>query len=115
VNTVAGNDYTGQVQVRIPHRLTDKDNNAPSGGSTAATTVETPFNVTVPCVTTADPAIGGACDVNTTANTLVPGAVKPSMRAIWELNQLQVFDGGSDGVASTNPNTLFAVQGIFIP
>jgi hypothetical protein len=26
-----------------------------------------------------------------------------------------VFDGGSDGVASTSPNTAFARQGVFIP
>ncbi len=71
--------------------------------------------MTVPCAATVSTSIGGACDVNTTANTLVPGAVTAGMRAIWELNQLQVFDGGSDGVVSTNPNTLFAVQGIFIP
>jgi hypothetical protein len=31
------------------------------------------------------------------------------------VDQVQVFDGGSDGVVSTNPNTLFATQGIFVP
>ena len=115
VNAQGGNDYTGQIQVRITHRITDKDNNAPSGGSTAATTIETPFDVTVPCATTADTGIGGDCSVTTTANTLMAGAVKSGMRAIWEVNQMQVFDGGSDGVVSTNPNTLFAVQGVFVP
>jgi hypothetical protein len=115
VNTQGGNDYTGQVQVRIPHKITDKDNNAPSGGSTAATAQETPFNVTVPCATTPDPAIGGDCSLVTTANTLQPGAVKTGMRAIWDLNQIQVVDGGSDGTVSTAPNTLFAIQGIFVP
>jgi glucose/arabinose dehydrogenase len=110
-----GNDYSGQVQVRINHRITDKDNNAPSGGSTAATGVETPFNVTVPCATTVDTGIGGNCALTTTANTISPGAVKTGMRAIWEVNTMQVFDGGPDGVVSTAPNTLFATQGIFVP
>jgi hypothetical protein len=114
-NTAGGDDYTGQLQVRIPHKITDKNNNAPSGGSTAATAVETPFNVTMPCTTTASTATGGDCTLSTTANTLVPGAVTSGMRAIWELNQLQVFDGGSDGSVATGPNTLFAVQGIFVP
>jgi hypothetical protein len=26
-----------------------------------------------------------------------------------------VFDGGSDGLAATPGNTLFAVQGVFVP
>ncbi len=71
--------------------------------------------MTVPCATTADTGIGGNCSITTTANTLLAGAVKSGMRAIWEVNQMQVFDGGSDGVVSTNPNTLFAIQGIFVP
>jgi hypothetical protein len=29
--------------------------------------------------------------------------------------QVQVFDGGADGVVSTSPNTLFAKQGVFVP
>jgi hypothetical protein len=116
VNTSGGNDYTGQLQVRITHRITDKDNNAPSGGSTAATTLESPFNATVPCVTTPDPGIGGDCSLTTTANTLSPGSVKSGMRAIWEVNQTQVFDGGPDGVVSTaSGNALFAIQGVFVP
>ena len=36
-------------------------------------------------------------------------------RAIAEITQIQVFDGGADGQNSTSPNTLFAVQGLFIP
>jgi hypothetical protein len=31
------------------------------------------------------------------------------------LDRVEVYDGGSDGVASTPGNTLFAVQGVFIP
>jgi hypothetical protein len=37
------------------------------------------------------------------------------MRAIWALDQVQVFDGGPDGVVATADNSLFAVQGIFVP
>ena len=37
------------------------------------------------------------------------------MRSIWQLGQVQVFDGGADGQASTTPNTLFATQGVFVP
>ena len=36
-------------------------------------------------------------------------------RAIWELGQTEVLDGGADGLASTGPNTVFARQGVFAP
>jgi hypothetical protein len=37
------------------------------------------------------------------------------LRTIWQLGQMQVFDGGPDGETGTAPNTLFAVQGLFVP
>ena len=53
--------------------------------------------------------------MTTSADAVNPGVIKESMRSVWQLGQVQVFDGGSDGVASTTPNTLFAVQGVFVP
>jgi hypothetical protein len=41
--------------------------------------------------------------------------VKDTKRAIVEISQLLINDGGTDGVVATTPNTLFGVQGIFIP
>ena len=41
--------------------------------------------------------------------------VKETMRTIWQLGQVRVNDGGADGLVSTTPNTLFAVQGVFVP
>ncbi len=37
------------------------------------------------------------------------------MRTIWQIGKVNAFDGGADGVASTNPNTLFLTQGYFVP
>jgi hypothetical protein len=46
----------------------------------------------------------------------VPGAVKDFKRNSIEVGQIQVFDGGSDGVISSpGGNTLFEVQGLFAP
>jgi hypothetical protein len=45
----------------------------------------------------------------------VPGAVTAGKRAIWQLGQIQVYDGGPDGLASTQPNTLFEDEGLFVP
>jgi hypothetical protein len=41
--------------------------------------------------------------------------VKEGKRSIWEIGQLFVSDGGSDGEIATNPNTVFARQGVFVP
>jgi hypothetical protein len=45
----------------------------------------------------------------------MPGAVVEGKRSIWQLDKVQVLDGGSDGVASTAGNTLFATQALFVP
>jgi hypothetical protein len=81
----------------------------------AATVVDIPFPVNGSCANTTGTTIGGLCTVNTTANTVVPGSVKDNQRGVVEIGQLQVSDGGADGAVATADNTLFAVQGIFIP
>jgi hypothetical protein len=46
----------------------------------------------------------------------VPNSVTTGQRAIWELGQVQVYDGGSDGLAATTgDNTLFETEGLFVP
>ena len=73
------------------------------------------FAWTVPCSATADTTVGATCAVTTSADAVMPGVIKEGMRSIWQLGQVQVFDGGADGQASTTPNTLFATQGVFVP
>jgi hypothetical protein len=107
-------DYSGQLQADASVQVTDKQN-GPSG-TEPATGTATNFPVTVPCVTTpATASVGSNCSVNTTFNAVTPGAIVASQRAIWQIGQIKVFDGGPDGVASTSPNTLFADEGIFTP
>jgi hypothetical protein len=54
--------------------------------------------------------------VNTTADAVVgAGAVLEGKRALWQLGQVRVNDGGADGVASTTPNSPFMVQGVMVP
>jgi hypothetical protein len=46
----------------------------------------------------------------------LPGAVQDNKHAIVEIQQIQISDGGTDGVAlTTGDNTLFGTQGIWIP
>jgi hypothetical protein len=115
-NGADGADYTGELEGTAQIRISDHWNAvAPGGGPDAATVIDIPFPVVTPCTQTAATGVGSLCAITTSANAVVPGAVKDTKRAIVEIGQLQVFDGGTDGVAATDPNTLFSVQGIFIP
>jgi hypothetical protein len=109
-------DYTGELQVDAALRITDRNNTPNPGGPGAATVSDTHFPVTVPCATTSDTTVGSTCSVSSAANAVLPGSVSAGQRAIWELGQVQVYDGGADGVASTAAdNTLFMDQGLFVP
>jgi plastocyanin len=106
-------DYTGQLQARLPLRVTDKFN-GPSSGEPA--TGDTTFTVTIPCTATGDTTIGSTCAITTSADAVVAGMVLETKRSIWGIGKVEVFDGGSDGLASTTAgNTLFADQAVFIP
>jgi hypothetical protein len=109
-------DYVGEVAADTVLRITDRFNaNAPGGGSDPATVVDIPLPIVAQCSETADATIGSTCATATTLDAIVPAAVKEGKRAIWEIGQLFVSDGGSDGEIATNPNTVFARQGIFVP
>jgi hypothetical protein len=112
-NAADGPDYSGELQGNATIRISDHYNGP--GLNEAATVVDIPFPVNASCVATAATNVGGTCTANTTANTVVPGSVKDTQRAVVEIGQLQVNDGGADGLVSTADNTLFEVQGIFIP
>jgi hypothetical protein len=112
-NAADGPDYSGQLQGDATIRISDHYNGA--GLNEAATVVDIPFPVNGQCANTALTSIGGTCTVNTTANAVVVGSVKDNQRAVVEITQIHIFDGGADGQVATADNTLFSVQGIFIP
>ena len=106
-------DYTGQLGLRLPLRITDRDNGGTSTTS-HGTVQDANLDMPVPC--TANPtSVGSTCSLATTVDAVAPGAAREGERAVWGLDRIQVFDGGADGVASTAPNTLFATQGVFVP
>jgi hypothetical protein len=106
-------DYTGQLQLLQTMRLTDRLNG--SAPVDPATVTDFGFPTTVPCTATADLNVGSTCSVSTTADAVLPGTILEIKRTVIELAQVKVYDGGSDGLAGTAGNTLFAVQGIFAP
>src|SRR3954465_15397870 len=112
-NAADGPDYSGELQGNAIIRITDHYNGP--GLNEAATVQDIPFPVNATCANTADTGAGGLCTANTSANAAVPGAVKDTQRANIEIAQLQLNDGGADGQVATTDNTLFEVQGIFIP
>jgi hypothetical protein len=113
-NAASGRDYTGELQAVTRLRITDTLNG--SGLTDPATTVDLPFKVTIPCTATGpDVSTGATCAIDTTANAVVPGSVSAGHRAVWQVGQVEVLDGGTDGVAATDGNTVFLRQGVYVP
>jgi hypothetical protein len=107
-----GADYTGQLQLVQTLRITDRLN-GPSQ-TEQGTVQDVPFRVTIPCAATADTSFGSTCQINLSANAVLPGSGESEL-AIWELGQVQVFDGGVQGTAGASDATLFEDQGVFVP
>jgi hypothetical protein len=116
-NASGAADYTGELRASIGVRMTDRWNApAPGGGPDPATSADVALERSFACATTASTSIGSSCALNTSANAITPGLVKDEKRAIWELGQAHIYDGGPDGDADTIAgDTLYAVQGLFVP
>jgi hypothetical protein len=73
----------------------------------------------------------GTCSSTTSANAIVPGLAQEQKRAIWQLSQVELLDGGPDGGLAPAPSpesagcppacegnggeTVFLQQGFFAP
>jgi len=99
-------DYTGDLEARLRIQITDKNNTPHPGGPGAATVQELTHSQPIPCAGTANETVGSTCQLNTTVEALVPGAVVEKRRAIWELGAIRVHDGAGN---------LFMTQGLFVP
>jgi len=114
-------DYVGPVLVTSDLKITDNSNSAeaPEPGTTQVGKYQFP----VDCVATLSTTIGSSCNLNTTADSIVPGTIVEGRRSVWELGQVEVKDAGPNGTgyASCPPTcgdgdeTVFLRQGIFVP
>ena len=105
-------DYTGELRGAVSLRITDRDN----GTGEQGTVSDVPFRFTVPCAATSSTIDGGTCDLQTTAEAVIPGMIVEGKRAVFQLGQVRAFDGGPDDDGDTEgDNSPFAVQGIFVP
>jgi uncharacterized repeat protein (TIGR01451 family) len=105
-------DYAGELDAVATLRVTDRYNGP--NLDAPATVTDLPFRFTVGCAPTVGTE-GGACQLTTTVDALMPGVAREGVRAIWELLDVAIYDGGADGLASSADNTLFASPGLFAP
>ena len=106
-------DYAGEVRMRAALRITDRRNGAAFTGGGTLQDLDLPIDAG--CTVTLDPEIGSTCNVDTTLDAIMPGVVDEGARSIWELGHVEVLDGGLDGDVDTEPNAVFARQGVFVP
>ncbi len=117
-----GLDYTGRVLVRHQLTVTDQSNSdeAPDPG----TTIPFTFQYPVQCTSTLSTTIGGQCDLNTTADAIMPGMVVESRRTLWQTGQVEVRDAGPNGsgygagcppTCGDGDEGTYLKQGIFVP
>ena len=105
-------DYEGELEMVATLRTTDRANGPAFGDP--ATVTDVPLRFTIPCGATAG-GEGGACQLTTTADGVMPGIAQEGKRSVWELVDIGIYDGGADGLASSADNTLFAVPGLYGP
>ena len=116
-NAQGGPDYTGELQGNATIRIIDHWNaTSPGGGTDPATMVDIPMPFHLSCFATADTSIGSTC-VFPVPSTECLGCPTPKegRRTVVQITQFVVRDGGPDGQVYTDDNTLFMVQGIFVP
>lgn len=112
-NDAGGPDYTGELEGTMTLRVTDH-HNGPNRDQ-AATLVDLPQPINLNCAGTPDPTIGSRCVFPVVTCSSCPPP-KEGVRTVIEVSQVQIKDGGADGSAvSRQDNTLFMVQGVFLP
>jgi hypothetical protein len=94
-------------------RITDQFNGGT--GTSPGTTTDFDFPVPFKCIPTANSTLGSNCNISSTANTLVPGAIQEGKEAIVQVFRMRVNDAGANGTAGDGDDRLFLQQGIFNP
>ena len=120
-NSSDGSDYAGRAILNATFRITDR---ASGFGGVSATGPAFGFSIPLDCQSTADPTIGGACNLQTSADTLLPGMVLEGKRSVIATRLIQILDVGVDGqIASsgcpptcgTGDERPFVRAGVFAP
>jgi hypothetical protein len=94
-------------------RLTDFSNGP--GEDEAGTTTDLDFSVPVSCATTSDPGVGSTCAANTSADAVLPGAIKEGKQTVIGVFRIRVNDSGPNGTRADADDRLFQQQGVYVP
>ena len=94
-------------------RLSDTSNGASQ--TDPATTTDFEFPVPAQCAATADPAVGSACSVTTSADAVTPGSIKEGRDMMLQVFRVRLNDSGANGARGDADDRVFAQQGIYIP
>jgi hypothetical protein len=107
-------DYAGELRAAFGLRLTDRLNGM--GAVHPATALDASFGFSFGCTPTPSGSVGSTCSIATSADAVAPGITPEFKRAVWQLGQVEIYDGGADGDGdTTGDNTLFMTQGLFVP
>jgi hypothetical protein len=106
-------DYVGPVTLLSSLQITDNGNapETPEPGTGQSIT----YSAQASCTSTVSTSIGSSCNLNTTADSIVPGTVVEGRRSVWEFGQVQVKDAGPDNTPGNGDDTVFLRQGVFVP
>jgi serine protease AprX len=124
ISVAGGSDYAGDLMLSTSLRITDRGNGF--FGNESGTTQDAAFSAPVDCVPTPDPALGSACSLVTTADSLAPGFAVEGKRAVISALSVLVEDAGADGSLTPATGTCppacgsgdehpFLREGVFAP
>lgn len=106
-------DYDGELRTVATLRVTD--NLSGTAESDDATVADFLLEFDSACAATGAETLGATCATHTTAEALIPGFMREGGRSVVKVGEVQVWDGGPDRDTETDPNHVFAWQGIFLP
>jgi hypothetical protein len=101
--------YQGEVFIVLRMRITDRLNSV----NEPATLTDQELSFYAVCHGDQ----GGRCQLGPVSlNSIIPNLVRENKRTIWELDGIQIYDGGPDDNINTyDDNQLFMTQGLFAP
>jgi Tol biopolymer transport system component len=124
VHTKPGGDYAGYVVLSVTMRITDR---ASGFGGVPGTVSDFPFQTPVTCSTSGTTGAGGACSIDTTLDSMVPGFAREGNLAVISLPEAELLDTGADGdvgqfnrgvcppTCASGDEGVFLRQGVYVP
>jgi hypothetical protein len=111
-----GADVTSLSKIRISDAYnTTGTQPCSSTTSCEATVTDLDFTVPTACAATADPTIGSTCQVNTSADQVVPNVTLENRQAVVQIFRIRVKDAGANGFVGDTDDRGAFMQGIYIP